>query len=311
MENRQINNNNTKYFIAAIVVLALLSGGLGYLYLGEKKLNEEKQFKISQQIKEQVAATTQIDSMSRELNLKIEEVTKLGGDVASLQAIKADLASDKKLLLTQKNVNIKSFDEKIKNYQILLAQKDVEIQKLRDENGILVNKNETLNTENTILKVDKTRLADSINKVSVKNKELADKVTQAAALRAETINIYAISARGKESEGGSYKARRLEKVRISFHLVDNPLTKQEDKEILARILDPSGTIISDMATGSGVFIYNGQETIYTIKKKEYFSNSHQLVEFLYARGQEYKQGKYSIELYCEGYKIGVGSFEVK
>ncbi len=311
MENAQRNGNNSKYFWAAITILTLLSAGLGYLYLGEKKLNEQKQVKIDEQIKLQVAATTKIDSMSRELSMKIEEVTKLGGDITSLEVIKLDLLADKKQLLTQKNIDIKSFDEKIKKYQILLAQKDVEIQKLREENGILTTQNQTLNNENTGLKTDKLKLADSINNVTAKNKELADKVTLATALRAETINVYAISSRGKEREGGSYNARKLDKIRISFHLVDNPLSKQEEKEILIRVLDPNGIIISDMATGSGMFNYNGQELIFTTKKREYYSNSHQLVEVVYARGQEYKQGKYSIELYCEGFKIGLGSFEVK
>jgi uncharacterized phage infection (PIP) family protein YhgE len=311
MEQPTKNSNSSKYFMAAIAILALLSGGLGYLYLGEKKLNEEKQEKISQQIKEQVAATAQIDSISRELNVRIAEVMQLGGDIAALEAIKADLATDKRLLLNQKNIDIKSFDTKIKNYQSLLAQKDLEIQKLREENGDLNQQNLSLNNENTGLKTEKQRLADSINLVTSKNKELTDKVTLAAALRAETINVYAISSRGREREGGSYNARRLDKIRISFHLVDNQLTKQEEKEIFVRILDPSGTIISDMATGSGVFSYNGQETIFTTKKREYYTNSHQLVELVYARGQEYKQGKYTIELYCEGYKIGQGSFDVK
>ncbi|MES2794510.1 MAG: hypothetical protein V4683_01020 [Bacteroidota bacterium] len=311
MDTSQKNEKNTKYFWAAIAVLTLLSAGLGYLYLQEKKINDQKQVKIDQQIKEQVLAGSKLDSMSRELNLKIQEVQNLGGDIGSLQQIKSDLEADKKLLMNQKSLNIKSFEAKIKNYEMLLAQKDVEIVKLREENGMLTSQNQTLNSENTGLKSDKIKLADSINTVSAKNKELSEKVTLASALRAETINVYAVSSRGKEREGGSYNARRVDKIRISFHLVDNPLTKQEEKEIIIRLLDPSGTIISDMATGSGIFTYNGQETIYTAKKREQYTNSHQLVEFLYSRGQEYKQGKYSIELYCEGYKIGQGSFDVK
>lgn len=311
MEEVQINRNSTKYFIAAIIVLALLSVGLGYLYLGEKKLNEEKQTKIDQQIKEQVVATTQIDSMTRELNLKIVEVKKLGGDISSYQLIKADLEADKRQLLSQKNLNFNSFEAKIKNYQAILAEKDADLQKLRKENGILTSQNETLNTENTGLKSEKQKLSDSINTFSTKNKELADKVTQASALRAETINVYAISSRGKESDGGAYKARKLEKIRISFHLVDNPLAKREDKEIFIRVLEPNGTILSNLATGSGIFQFNGQEMVYTLKKRYFYTNSHQLVEFVYSRGQEYKQGKYSIELYSEGYKIGQGTFDIR
>lgn len=311
MEYSQKNSNNSKYFWIAIAVLALLSTGLGYLYLVEKQLNEQNQSKIDQQIKEQVAATTKIDSIARELNLKIREVRKLGGDISSLQLIKKNLEADKKQLLGQKDINIKAFEEKIKNYQILLAQNDLNLQQLRKENGLLSSQNQTLNSENTELKTDRQLLADSINKVAAKNKELSEKVSRASALLAETINVYAISSQGKEREGGNYKARKLNKIRISFHLVDNPLSKLEEKEIFIRILEPSGSIISDNATGSGTFLNNGQTLIYTTKKVEMYTNSHQLVEVVYARGQEYKPGKYNIELFAEGYKIGQGGFEVK
>jgi hypothetical protein len=133
----------------------------------------------------------------------------------------------------------------------------------------------------------------------------------ASALRAETINVYAISVKGREREATGINSRKVDKIRISFHLVDNSLAKQEEKEIFVRILEPTGAIIADMATGSGVFKYNKQELIYTTLKRENYTNSHQLVEILYARGQAYRQGKYSIELYCEGYKIGQGTFDVK
>jgi hypothetical protein len=279
--------------------------------LQEKKVNEQKAIKIEEQIKAQLLATSKLDSMSRELTLKINEVKNLGGNISSLQKIKNDLEADKRQIINQKNINRIDFDKKIKNYEALLAQKDVEIVKLREENGILVSENKSLNTENTGLKSEKQRLADSMNSVAAKNKELSDKVTLASALRAETINVYAISSRGKELDGGSYNARRVDKIRISFHLVDNPLSKQEEKEIFMRLLDPNGSIISDMATGSGTFLFNGQETIFTAKKREQYTNSHQLVEILYARGQSYRQGKYGVELYCEGYKIGQGTFDVK
>lgn len=311
MDNSPNYSNNSKYFWAAITILTLLSGGLGYLYLQEKKLNTLKVIKIEEQVKAQLIATTKLDSMSSELTLKINEVKNLGGDVSSLKKIKIDLEADKRQIINQKNIISSDFDKKIKNYEVLLAQKDLDIMKLRELNGILVSQNKSLNTENSGLKSEKLRMADSINSVAAKNKELADKVTLASALRAQTINVYAISSKGKELDGGSYNARKVDKIRISFHLVDNPLSKQEEKEIFVRLLDPNGSIISDTATGSGTFLFNGQEIIFSAKKRERYTNSNQLVEILYARGQSYRQGKYGVELYCEGYKIGQGTFDVK
>jgi hypothetical protein len=35
------------------------------------------------------------------------------------------------------------------------------------------------------------------------------------------------------------------------------------------------------------------------------------VSFEYKKGTEYKPGNHTIEIYCEGFKIGVGAFVVK
>ncbi len=311
MEDQTKYSNNIKYFWAAIAILLLLSGGLGYLYLQEKAQNELSADKLTDQLTAQIVANSKLDSMSRELNFKINEVKSLGGNINSLLKIKANLEADKKLINGKNSVIGKEFASKLKSYENILAQKDQEIIQLREKNGLLTTENQSLNNENTGLKTEKQRLADSITTFAAKNRELSDKVTLASALRAETINVYAISTKGKEREATNINARRVDKIRISFHLVDNPLAKQEEKEIYVRLLEPNGAIIADMATGSGVFKYNNQEVIYTTLKKEFYTNTHQLIDILYARGQAYRQGKYGIELYCEGHKIGQGTFDVK
>jgi hypothetical protein len=311
MEANERNNTNTKFFWLAIAVLTGLSIGLGYLYLHERKINMLKEEALEKQIQERLEAKVKIDSISQQLSFKILEINKLGGEVASLKKIKDQLEADKILLSARKIPDMRGFERKIADYQKVLDEKDIEIVKLRSAFGQLTNKNDQLNTENEGLKNERKQLSDSINAVTAQNKLLADKVTKAAALRAETINVYAISGRGRERDGGNYNARRIDKLRVSFHLVDNPLTALEEKDIFLRLLDPSGTVLSDMATGSGIFAYNGQDLIYTIKKRERYVNTHQLVEIIYSRNLDYKPGKYQIELYAEGYMIGRGGFDVK
>jgi predicted nuclease with TOPRIM domain len=312
------NKSNTKYFWTAIAILTILTLGLSYLYLQERKLNQIKEAKIEQQIRAQYHASHKIDSIQNEISYKILEINRLGGDVSVLKKIKDELIADKKLVDSKRVTDYKSFEQRIYNYEMVLKKKDDEILQLKKQYGELLSKNENLNTkyeslytENSGLKTERQQLADSINKVKATNRELSEKVTQASALRAETINVYAINSRGREKDGGNYSARKLEKLRISFHLAENNLTKTEPKEIVMRILDPSGTILADMATGAGVFLHKGQEMIYTLKRTENYTNNHQLVEMIYFRGQDYRPGKYGIELYAEGFKIGTGHFEVR
>jgi predicted nuclease with TOPRIM domain len=317
MENMHERKSNTA-MTAGLVLACALAALFGFLYFDARKDIDSKIVDISKNTKELLLTNTKLDSISAELDKKIAEITSLGGKVADLEALKAQLEKDKRNLVNSKSVSIRDFESKIMGYEAALSAKDVEIAKLREENAQLTTEVKTLGSENSnlktdvsTLKTDKQALADSVYATTVKNKELAEKVTLAAALKAMNVSVNAINSRGKEREGGEYKAKRVEKVKISFKLSENPLTKRENKVIYMRMLDPQGNCISDMATGSGAFNYGGKEMIYTAKQSVTYDNSGQNVDFIYSRGSNYSKGKYNIELYSEGFSIGRGIFEVR
>ena len=303
---------------AGLVLACALAALFGFLYFNARQEVDSKNVDISTKTKELLLTNTKLDSISTQLDAKIAEVTALGGQVADLEALKAQLEKDKRNLVNSKSVSIRDFENKIKGYEAALTAKDVEIAKLRQENAQLTtevktlgNENTTLKTDVSSLKTDKQALADSVYATTVKNKALAEKVTLAAALKAMNVTVNAINSRGKERDGGEYKAKRVEKVKISFKLLENPLTKQENKVIYLRMLDPQGNCISDMATGSGAFMFGGKEMVYTAKQTVSYDNSGQNVDFIYSRGSSYAKGKYAIELFSEGFSIGRGTFDVK
>lgn len=313
MEPRpQTQNNSRSFLLAALIILAALNLLLLYFWYQERQENKTKDATITAKTEEVLAAKTKLDSISTQLDAKIAEIQKLGGSVDSLMKVKAQLEIDKKELRNVNSFDRKKYDQKIRNYQALLAQKDQEIARLKEENGILITRNDSLTQENEGLRMERQTLSDSVVSVSTRNRELNEKVSIAAALRAESITVSAINARGKERDGGSYKARRIDKVRVSVRLAPNGLARQEEKEMYLRILDPSGAVVSDMATGSGEFTYNGQGMIYTARQRFQFDNSRQHVDFVYGRGgQRFNEGRYTIEIYCEGFRIGEGEFTVK
>lgn len=313
MEPRpQPRNNSRSYLLAALFILAALNVLLLYFYYQERQDNKTKDATIAAKTEEVLVAKTKLDSISTQLDLKITEIQRLGGSVDSLMRVKDQLEKDKRELRNVGSFDTKKYDQKIRNYQAILAQKDQEIARLKEENGVLAQQNETLSQENTGLKAERQTLSDSVVAVSTKNQELAEKVTIAAALRAEAVGVNGINARGKESDGGTYKAKRLDKIHVSVKLAPNGLAKQDEKILYMRILDPNGAVVSDMATGSGEFTYGGQGMIYTARQPFTFDNSRQTVDFIYGRGgQRFNEGKHTIEIYCEGFRIGEGEFTVK
>lgn len=310
--NQEQKQDRKTLLWAALAVLALLNLVLVYFIYHEKQENSIKDDIITAKTEEVLFTKTKLDSISAELDVKIAEIQQLGGSVDSLIELKKQLEKDKQELKNVNNFSAANFDKKIKNYESVLSQKDTEIANLREELGIVTNKNNELNERVTGLESEKQLLNDSVSNYSAQNRELSEKVTLASALRAEELSIHAISAKGRERDGEKFKAKRIDKLKVSFKLGENAVAKQNEKDIFLRVLDPDGAVLSDMATGSGAFTYNGKEMIYSSKQTVNFTNSRQNVDIFYGRGGiPMKDGKYTIEVYSEGFRIGQGDFTVR
>ena len=274
-------------------------------------------------------AQERLDSISQQLQVRMVQIKKLGGRISELETARLQILGDQKELQEHPEMGQEQFDRKLAYYLRLLGQKDQEIKKLRRENGVLLARNDSLSREAQLLKdgltnvqkalrdssltfdVKQKELSERSRVLEVRNQELAEKVNVAAALRAEGVNVYAISSRGKESGVQNQKAKRIEKIRVMFHLQTNPLATKEIKTIYLRIIEPTGNTLSDYALGSGAVMFKGKELTYTAKQRIFYENNHQSVEFIYARPNAYREGRHEIELYSEGFLIGLGSFEVR
>ena len=126
------------------------------------------------------------------------------------------------------------------------------------------------------------------------------------------MKVLAVNAKGKETERSRLNGKKIEKLKVVFSLATNPITKLENKTVYIRVLDAEGATLSDEAIGSGRMTQNGKEVAYTTKQTFEYTNDGQTVAVTYPRGPVvYKPGKYSVELYAEGFLIGTGAFEVK
>lgn len=272
-------------------------------------------------------AQARLDSVSQQLQVRMVQIKRLGGRVNELEKARLQIEGDQKELAEHPEMGQAAFQKKLAYYLRLLGLKDQEIKKLRRENVVLIARNDSLSREAKLLQdgltnvqkalrdssatfgIEKKELSERSRVLEVRNQELTEKVTVAAALRAEGVNVYAISTRGKET--GVQKAKRIDKIRVIFHLQNNPLATREIKTIYLRIIEPTGNTLSDYALGSGTVMFKGKELVYTAKQRIFYENNHQSVEFIYARSTAYREGKHEIELYSEGFLIGLGTFEVR
>jgi predicted nuclease with TOPRIM domain len=254
--------------------------------------------------KQELATTEQrLREISSELDQRIAEITKLGGNVADLEKAKADIETELNRSRRATGQEIKALKDKVEGYEMLLKNKDEEIDKLKSVNKELL-------TENTTLKTQKNVLGDSINRLSQSKDELATKVEIASQLKLENFRIVALNDRGKERTS-PFKARQIEQLKIEFNIAENNVAPIEGKKIMIRVIDENGQVLFDVARGSGTFLINGKEEFYTASQEILFDNTKQKLSFLYDKGSEYAEGTYNLEVHTDDYMMGSGQFVVK
>jgi hypothetical protein len=300
------NNKGRASRTIIIILSALIVGSLVAIWLIYQ--NKEKAESENVVLQEDLDETrTKLESISNELDLKIEEIQKLGGDVEELRMIREQMQTEVDELERNSRIQAARFEriqDKVEGYRELLLRKDEQIAELTAQN-------EALLSENTELKQEQRQLEDSITGVVSTTNELAEKVEIASRLKAENIRVYAVNRRGKEKERDSYRNRQIEQLKVEFNIAENNVAEVGGKDIRLRVVDPNGEVIFDVATGSGTFIHEGKELFFTANQEILFDNTRQEVSFLYERPEDYLSGKHEIELFADGYLIGKSNFMVK
>ncbi|MBF9142235.1 hypothetical protein [Hymenobacter properus] len=305
------NNSRVLLWVALVLVLLGINGVLFYLNQQKGQQNEAlttevqaKDSKLQEQIKQYEALKADFERQSQELQALglsndslTAKIAAVNADLLKLRSFKAGSFS-----LAQQ----KLFQQRAQNLEGQLRKKDDDIAQLKKDN-------ETLYTETTTLKEKQNRLTDTISTVVRSNKELAEKVGVASRLQSENIKVAIITSKNKEKEDDKeeFKAKRVEKVKVTFNLARNDVSPKETKAIYMRILEPDGAALYNLSTGGGTFTVDGQEAFYTQKQDVVFDNSKQKLEFIYAKGADYKKGQHTVELYESGQLMGKTTFTLK
>lgn len=293
-------NNKMPVIIAFMAIIIIIQGIK--IYLDTKEKQEVRTQLITTE--EELATTMQrLNEINSELDEKIAQVTKLGGDVTDLEQAKAEIEEELRRNIRATGKEIKALKDRVEGYELLLKNKDEEIAKLQTVNKELL-------TENRSLKTQQNRLGDSLNRLSQSKEELATKVAIASQLKAENISIVALNDRGKERDS-PFRAKQIEQLKVDFNLAENSVAPIEGKKIMIRIIDENGQVLFDVARGSGTFIFNGKEEFYTAAQEVLFDNTRQKLTFLYDKGSEYAEGNYTLEIYTDDYLMGRGEFAVR
>lgn len=299
--------DRTLLVVGLILILLVANGVQFWLSHQDKEVIEQKEVQLAEKEVYLEKATLALDSMKKELEIKVAQIQKLGGDTASIGILKRQIERD---LRNARRQNFKSKEMiedlkgRIEDYELQLAAKDEEITNLKKENA-------TLFADNTKLKTKIVQTEDSIGKLTESKAKLTEQVVLASKLRAEDIHVLAIDSKGREKEEDEHRAKRIAKLKVNFKIADNKVARIENKEVFMRITDPEGGYLYDIGTGGGTFMLDGRDSPYTSKLTFLFDNKQPQLTFLWEKGTPYKTGTYTIELFSEGNKLGQANFVVK
>lgn len=299
------SNNRTLLVVGLILVLLSINGIL--LYMQRQAKNElaqstqevqTKSAELEDQIKKFMALKSDFERQSQELqqmgmtNDSLEaRIAAVGADLLQLRAFRASSFSV---------ADQKKFRSRAASLESVIRKKDEEIVRLQTDNKQLFG-------ENTDLKSKQNQMNDSIVTLKTKRQALAQKVTLAQRLQTSMMKINIITTKGKEKEDdkAEYKARRVEKVKITYALNRNDVADQGTKTVYMRLIEPDG---STLTQGGGTMTIEGQDQPYTASQEILFTNSNTPYTFVFAKGSAYKEGKHVVELYSNGFQIGTANF---
>jgi hypothetical protein len=303
------NRHKRVYLVLAfiIIILMALNGIFVYNYFTtDKKLvvTEEKLF-----------ATDSVKlELEKVLGQTEKELDQFKGKNAQLDAF-----------LKEKNDSLQEYADRIdallrqgRMSREQLNQAMDEIDQLRYYKRKYLSQIDSLS--NHIIKLNKENFAlrDNVDKEKRKNEnltmeniKLGNKVAIGAKLQTSSIFVTGVKKRSNGKERETNKVSQLEQLKFTFNIAENYVADVGNKDIYLKVVGPDGTTIYNEAAGSGTFVFQGQESLYSAKKTIEFTQAAQEVVMYWTKGSDYAKGKYKAELFSEGFKIGDAEFELK
>jgi uncharacterized phage infection (PIP) family protein YhgE len=234
------------------------------------------------------------NKMQSQLSERQTEIGKLKNNIRGILKKERLTAAEKK----KADDLIKELNDKISGLEQQVAQ--------------LTQENQQLNQDKTQLTQDKDKLTSDLQSTTTAKDQLAQKVEIASTLNASNISINPMHDKKNGQDKVTTNAKKVDKLVISFD-VSNRIAATGQTDVYVCITGPDGKPISVPALGSGTFTSRDDgDKVYTAKVPvDIEAGKTKPVQFAWKQNSSFQKGKYKIEIYHNGFKIGEGTRELK
>lgn len=305
MPNSEAPQRDNKSIIY-ISIIAILLGVLGYLMYTNNKKSDQLEKKIAEYSMLD-SAKTQVQQEFDEALLRLDVMTSNNTRLDSLIKTKDvelnNMKAKIKQLVKKQNISQKDLAEAKKLIDELNSKIDsylAEIERLQNENQVLTQEKNSLTSENNALK-------DTLNSTQKARVAAEEKVDIANTLHASNFTILPINVKRKGKERKTLFADRADKIRVTFDLDENMVAPSGTKELYIIVLDSKGNLMTTPASGSFNARKDGELKYTVVTKVEYETAKKKAVVADINKTTEFDMGKYTIQVYHNGFKIGESS----
>lgn len=299
----------TKEYIIIGVLAALLLGSIGYnFYQHQNNKSEMDLMEIDLKDTEQakIILQNQLDSLTEQFELSRVDLEVKDSLLSKRDAEIFDKQKEIQNILNKSNVS----ESELKQARRMINALNADIARFKQEIAVLQQKNDSLIVVNDTLRYNSFKLGEKANIQKQKAEATEKKMRSTFSVSNYQITGLRVRNSGKEVE--TDKAKRIDKLRVSFDLDPNEFAENGEQEIYIAIYKPDGTL------GKFTDASPGQLETWSLGSVEYSDK----VAFDYTKGTkqnvtfdweeyDFPKGTYKIDLYQNGLKIGQKSLSLR
>ncbi|MCX8113348.1 MAG: hypothetical protein N3E49_09215 [Bacteroidia bacterium] len=298
--------------LIAGIIIAILSITAGVLYWQLRKTQKQNIALESEKLELEnnlQALDQRILAMQQELERKDVELSEKSRKVEELSRELERAKAQIRRYEEQGRISARQAEE----MRYKTEQMAYYIQKYQERIRQLEEENERLRARTAELEKQVQQKESEARQVLEEKERLEVKVKAASFLKAINFRFATLRENGKEDWDTEFRARRIQRLRICFTVLENEVAEPGTRTAYVVISDPTNKVITNFAQSSGYFTVMDTEQPFSTKAAFNYTRSAQEVCATYDRpeDQELYRGTYQVIVYCEGVEIGRGQFQVK
>lgn len=301
--------SKTKEYIIMGVLAALLLGSLGYNFYQHSQNKAETDL-LTIDLKDtenaKILLQNQLDLLTEEF-----EQSKLDLGVKDSLLSKRDIEIFDKQKEIQNILNKNNISEsELKQAKRMINALNADIARFKQEIAVLQQKNDSLLVVNDTLRYNSFKMSGKVE--SEKAKAVATENKMRSTFSVSNYKITGLRVRNSGKEVETDKAKRIDKMRVTFDLDPNEFAESGEQEVYIAIYKPDGTLgkFQDASPGQletwslGTIEYSDKVAF------DYTKGTKQNVTFDWEE-YDFPKGTYKIDLYQNGLKIGQKSLDLR